>query len=168
MVPSHYHHNTELLFCWMKIFVFWLEFRLSLFLNVLLTISWDNGLAPNRRQVSISTNDGIVIWRIYGSLWLNEFKVLNRCNERTRKDNKCLLGIFCLGSVQDGISSLDCCPYKNIARHKAHTIVSLFNPKLWLMIHNSDFMMIITRITYLFTIIKRHMGNLKHTATYIS
>ena len=33
----------------------------------------DNGLAPNRRQAIIWTNDDIVFWRIYASLGLNEW-----------------------------------------------------------------------------------------------
>ena len=32
----------------------------------------DNGLAPNRWQAIIWTKDGIVNWRIYASLGLNE------------------------------------------------------------------------------------------------
>ena len=36
-------------------------------------IGSDNGLAPNRRQVIIWTDDGLVYWCIYASLGLNEF-----------------------------------------------------------------------------------------------
>ena len=54
-------------------------------------IGLDNGLAPNRRQAIIWTNDGLVNWCIYVSLGLNElsshFKTkristffLNRCD----------------------------------------------------------------------------------------
>ena len=32
----------------------------------------DNGFSPNRREAIIWTNDGIVHWRIYASLGLNE------------------------------------------------------------------------------------------------
>ena len=37
-------------------------------------IGSDNGLAPSRWQAIIWTNDGIVYWRIYASLGLNELK----------------------------------------------------------------------------------------------
>ena len=36
------------------------------------TIGSDNGLAPNRQQTIIWTNDGIVYWGTYASLGLNE------------------------------------------------------------------------------------------------
>ena len=36
------------------------------------TIGTDNGLAPARRQAIIWTNGGIIHWRIYPSLGLNE------------------------------------------------------------------------------------------------
>ena len=36
-------------------------------------IGLDNGLAPNRRKAIIWTNNGLVYWRIYASLGLNEF-----------------------------------------------------------------------------------------------
>ena len=36
------------------------------------TIGSDNGLAPNRRQAIIWTNDGLIYWHIYASLSLNE------------------------------------------------------------------------------------------------
>ena len=32
----------------------------------------DNGLAPNRRQAAIWSNDGLASWRIYASLGLDE------------------------------------------------------------------------------------------------
>ena len=35
-------------------------------------IGSDNGLAPKRRQAIIWTIDGLVYWRIYASLGLNE------------------------------------------------------------------------------------------------
>ena len=58
----------------MKIVVFWLKFRWNMFARVQLTIirHWYNALAPNRRQAIIWTNDGLVWWRIYASLSLNE------------------------------------------------------------------------------------------------
>ena len=37
---------------------------------------WDNVLAPNRRQAIISTNDGLVCWRIYASLGPNVHSLL--------------------------------------------------------------------------------------------
>ena len=51
----------------MKMFEFRLKFHWSLF-----SIGSDNGLAPNRRQAIIWTNDDPVKWRIYASLGLNE------------------------------------------------------------------------------------------------
>ena len=48
---------------WMKMYEFWLLFHLSLFSGV---------------QAVIWTNDGIVFWRIYVSLGLNELSVLCR------------------------------------------------------------------------------------------
>ena len=36
----------------------------------------DNGLAPNRRQAIVCTNDGLVYWRIYATLGLNELSPL--------------------------------------------------------------------------------------------
>ena len=42
------------------------------------SIGSDNGLAPNRRQAIIWTNDGPGYWRLYASLDLNELNaVLN-------------------------------------------------------------------------------------------
>ena len=40
-------------------------------------IGSDNGSAPNRRQAIIWTNGGLVNWRIYASLSLNEFSGYN-------------------------------------------------------------------------------------------
>ena len=37
-------------------------------------IGSDNGLVPSRWHAIIWTNDGIVYWRIYASLGLNELK----------------------------------------------------------------------------------------------
>ena len=39
-------------------------------------IGSDNGLAPNRRQAIIWTNDGLVYWRIYASVGLDELSVI--------------------------------------------------------------------------------------------
>ena len=39
-------------------------------------IGSDNGLAPNRRQAIILTNDGFVYWRIYPPVGLDELSVL--------------------------------------------------------------------------------------------
>ena len=36
-------------------------------------IGSDNGLAPNRQQAIIITNDGLVYWGIYASLGPNEY-----------------------------------------------------------------------------------------------
>ena len=38
-------------------------------------IGSDNGLAPNRRQAIIWTNDDLVHWRIHASLGLNELLI---------------------------------------------------------------------------------------------
>ena len=38
------------------------------------SIGSDDGLAPVRRQAIIWTNDGLVYWRVYASLGLNELK----------------------------------------------------------------------------------------------
>ena len=60
-------------FSWMKMYEF--RFHWSLFLRVQLqysSIGSDNGLAPVRRQGIIWTSDGLVHWRIYASLDLNE------------------------------------------------------------------------------------------------
>ena len=60
-------------FLWMKMF----KFHWSLLPGVQLTISsigWDNGLAPNRRQAIIWTNDVLGCRRIYAFLGLNELK----------------------------------------------------------------------------------------------
>ena len=65
-------------FSWMKMYEFRLRFYWSLFPRVQLTISQapsivsDNGLAPNRRQAIIWSNDGLISRRIYASLGLNE------------------------------------------------------------------------------------------------
>ena len=56
-------------------FEFMLKFHLSLFLNVqqqYSSIGPDDGLTPTRRQAIIWTNDGLVYWRIYAPLGLNE------------------------------------------------------------------------------------------------
>ena len=39
------------------------------------SIGSDNGLAPSRRQAIIWTNDGLVYWHIYASLYLNQLKI---------------------------------------------------------------------------------------------
>ena len=41
------------------------------------SIGSDNGLAPNRRQAIIWTNDGLIWWRIYASLGLNELVLIS-------------------------------------------------------------------------------------------
>ena len=71
--------TLSIAFSWMKMLEFRLNFHWSLFLRVQLkysTIGSDNGLAPSRRQAIIWTNGGIVYWRIYASLGLNELMIL--------------------------------------------------------------------------------------------
>ena len=56
---------------------------------------------------------------------------------------------------------------KNIERHTAHTIVSLPNPKQWVIAHTSDLIMIIRQSIYILTIITREMGKIKtYSPTY--
>ena len=55
----------------------------------------------------------------------------------------------------------------DIERHTALTIVSWPNPKQWIMVHTSDFMMISRQIIYILSVITREMGKLKtHSPTY--
>ena len=55
---------------------------------------------------------------------------------------------------------------KNIERHTTHTIVSWPNPKQWVIVHNSD-LMIIRQSIYILSIITKEMGKLKtHRPTY--
>ena len=42
------------------------------------SIGSDNGLAPDRRQAIIWTNDGLCQWRIYASLGLNELYIIGQ------------------------------------------------------------------------------------------
>ena len=61
--------------------------------------------------------------------------------------------------------------HKNRERHTAHTIVSWPNPKLLVIVHTSDLMMIIRQSIYIYiyilSIITREMGKLKaHSPTY--
>ena len=61
----------------MKIVVFWFKFHWNLFPDVQSTICCsDKGLAPNRRQDIISTNDGLVCWLIFAS---HDFEELMNC-----------------------------------------------------------------------------------------
>ena len=64
-------------FSWMKISEFRLKFHQSLFLKAQLkwysSIGSDNGLAPNRRQAIIWTNDSPIHGRIYAAWKGNEF-----------------------------------------------------------------------------------------------
>ena len=48
------------------------------------SIGWDNGLAPNRRQAIISTNDDPVQRRIYASLGVNELRYIYMSFKITR------------------------------------------------------------------------------------
>ena len=60
----------------MKMFKFRLIFQWILFLKDQFdykdSIGSDNGLAPSRRQAIIWINDGLIYWRIYASLSVNE------------------------------------------------------------------------------------------------
>ena len=56
---------------------------------------------------------------------------------------------------------------KNINRHPAHTTVSWPNPKQWIIVHNSDFMMIIRQSNILSQPSRGNWANWKHTAPYI-
>ena len=68
-------------FSWMKMFDFCTQFHLSFFLRVQLTIRqhWFryNGLALNRRQAIIWTNDGLIWWHTHAPLGLNELTKLH-------------------------------------------------------------------------------------------
>ena len=89
---------------------------------------------------------------------------------------RCRQSLWC--ECQSGISIKDCyamfcficvvnISYKHIERHTAHTIVSWPNPEQWVMVHTSDFMMIIRQSIYIPSIITRGMGKLKtHSLTY--
>ena len=47
-------------------------------------IGTDSRLSPKRWQAIIWTNDGIVYWRIYASLGLNELRVTLKCYNKTK------------------------------------------------------------------------------------
>ena len=68
-------------FSWMKSLSFWLKFHWSLFLRSnwqYPNIGLDNGLAPNRRQAIILTNNADAIhWRIHAALGGDELSDLN-------------------------------------------------------------------------------------------
>ena len=58
--------------------------------------------------------------------------------------------------------------HKYIERHTAHTIVSWPNPKQWIIVHNSDLMMVIRQSIYSDSSQgKWKWVNRKHTAPYI-
>ena len=58
-------------------------------------------------------------------------------------------------------------PHKNIEGHTAHTIVSWYNPKQWIIVHTSDLMMKIRQIAYSLNHHTREMGKLKtHSPIY--
>ena len=65
-------------FSWKKMLEFRLSFHWSLFPGVwqYSGIGSDNGLAPNRRQATIWTNDVLGYWRIYALLGLNELSYI--------------------------------------------------------------------------------------------
>ena len=51
-------------------------------------IGSDNGLAPNRRQAIIWTNDGLVLWRIYRFYELNHGDWAAKIYSKLMKQNK--------------------------------------------------------------------------------
>ena len=57
--------------------------------------------------------------------------------------------------------------HKSIERHTAHTIGSWLNPEQWLIVHTSDFVMIIRQSIYIQSIVTREMDKLKtHSPSY--
>ena len=57
--------------------------------------------------------------------------------------------------------------HKNIKRHTAHTIVSWPNPKQWIIVHNSNLMMIIRQSNIFSQPSRWNWVNWKYTAPYI-
>ena len=75
--------------------------------------------------------------------------------------------IMCAWSIFLNIFYFCSCENENIERHTAHIIVSLPNPKQWVIVHSSDLMMIIRQSMYIISIITQEMGKLKtHSPTY--
>ena len=74
-----FHRTFSNGFSWMKMYAFRLKLHGNPFPKVQSTIfiGLDNGLAPVRLQAIIWTNDGLVYWRIYAFLGLNEFICCN-------------------------------------------------------------------------------------------
>ena len=74
-------------FSWMEMFWFPLIFQVySEGSNwQYISIGLDNGLAPNRRQAIIWTNDGLIYWCIYASLGLNELRFAGTSITKTTK-----------------------------------------------------------------------------------
>ena len=66
-------------------------------------IGSDNGLASNRRQAIIWTNNGLVYWRIYASLGLNELVycsnngvvLIKCCSKSVNKTIKFMIACHC-------------------------------------------------------------------------
>ena len=64
-------------FSWKKMFVFWIEFHLSLFLRIRLTTSqhWSRQWIDTKKRQAITwTNDDPVFWHLYAPPGLNESK----------------------------------------------------------------------------------------------
>ena len=73
-------------FSWIKMFGFGFKFHWSFYHRVQLTISrhgLDNGLMTIRCQAIILTNSGLVYWRIYASVGLDELSVPWRRTDRS-------------------------------------------------------------------------------------
>ena len=78
-MASIFRRHFKIHFIEWKCMNFRLKFQWNLFLRFELIIfsnGSDNCLAPSRRQAIIWTNDGIVYWRIFTSLGLNELTIL--------------------------------------------------------------------------------------------
>ena len=102
---------------------------------------------------------------------LQPSNVANKCGARRPWKPKVKLNlgwrsnIAIIISYSWGLFYLD--TQKNIERHTADTIVSLPNPKQWVIAHASDLMMIIRQSTYILSIITREMTKLKtYSPTY--
>ena len=56
---------------------------------LLVSIGSDNGLSPSRRQAIVWINDGLVYWRIYASLVLNQLRPVPSRQNAFRLANGC-------------------------------------------------------------------------------
>ena len=71
-------------FSWMKMIVSWFKFRWNLFRRVQFMISQNCSgvdLVPNRQQVNIWIDDGLVYWRIYASCGPNKLNTFDEAPE---------------------------------------------------------------------------------------